>query len=249
MEYRGYGTQKLEEEIKKLFPESKVIRMDADTTREKLSHDEIIDAFSRHEADFLIGTQMVTKGHNFPDVTLVGVIMADLSLYSSDYRANEHTFSLMTQVVGRAGRGKKKGTAVIQTMDPYNEIISLCTTQNYDEFYEGEIALRQALLFPPFCSVGMLLISSESEDELDRACLELENFFSRKLKEEFSDVKLLAYGPFDAIPYKLKNTYRRKLVVKFKNNARTRALFKSALLSFSKNGKVNIIFDPSPTVI
>ncbi|MBE6700454.1 MAG: primosomal protein N' [Ruminococcaceae bacterium] len=249
MQYRGYGTQKLEQELISLFPQAKTVRMDADTTRKKLSHDELIEQFSRHEADFLIGTQMVAKGHNFPDVTLVGVIMADLSLYSSDYRANEHTFALMTQVIGRAGRGDKKGCAVIQTLNPYNEVIELCTTQDYDTFFEGEISLRKALLFPPFCSVGMFLITSDNERDLDTACENLNKFLEEKLKGEFSDVKIIAYGPFDAVPYKLKNTFRRKLVVKYKNNSRTRQLFKEALLNFSSKGKANCSFDPSPNTI
>ncbi len=249
MQYRGYGTQKLEEELKKLFPDKKVLRLDADSTRKKLSHKDIINDFSCHRADILIGTQMVAKGHNFPDVTLVGVIMADLSLFSSDYRANEHTFSLMTQVVGRAGRGKKKGRAVLQTMNPYNEIIELCTTQNYEEFFKGEIALRRALVYPPFCSVAAFYLSSDSEKDLESASEKMEKVISEKLSLEFSDVKIIAYGPFEAIPYKLKNTYRRKLVVKFKNNKRTRELFRSILSKFNKKDKVRCFIDISPTVL
>ena len=249
MQYRGYGTQKLEQELKTLFPLAKVMRMDADTTRKKLSHDELIEDFSQHKADILIGTQMVAKGHNFPDVTLVGVIMADLSLFASDYRANEHTFSLMTQVVGRAGRGKKKGSAVIQTMNPHNEIIELCTTQDYDSFFEGEIELRRALIFPPFCTVGVFIISSDDEGELDRGCEKLNERIGRLLKEEFPDVKIIAYGPFDAVPYKLKNSFRRKLVVKYKNSQRTRELFRTVLATFSTKDSVKCFFDASPTVL
>lgn len=249
MQYRGYGTQKLEEELKKLFPKAKVLRLDADTTRKKLSHDSIITDFESHKADILIGTQMVAKGHNFPDVTLVGVIMADLSLFSSDYRANEHTFSLMTQVVGRAGRSKKKGRALIQTMNPYNEIIGLCTTQDYNSFFEGEIALRRALVFPPFCSVGAFYLTSDSEYALNSASDSLEKFMTKSLGEDFCDVKIIAYGPFEAIPYKLKNTYRKKLVVKFKNNARTRQLFREVLSELNKKEGVRCYFDVSPTLV
>lgn len=249
MQYRGYGTQKLEEELKKLFPKARVLRLDADTTRKKLSHDSIITDFENHRADVLIGTQMVAKGHNFPDVTLVGVIMADLSLFSSDYRANEHTFSLMTQVVGRAGRSKKRGRALIQTMNPYNEIIGLCTTQDYNSFFEGEIALRRSLVFPPFCSVGAFYLTSESEYALNSASDSLERFMTGKLGKDFSDVKIIAYGPFEAIPYKLKNTYRKKLVVKFKNNARTRTLFRQVLTELNKKDGVRCYFDVSPTLV
>ena len=249
MQYRGYGTQKLEQELQSLFPTATVMRMDADTTRKKLSHDQLIEDFAQHKADILIGTQMVAKGHNFPDVTLVGVIMADLSLFSSDYRANEHTFSLMTQVVGRAGRGSKKGVAVIQTMNPHNEIIELCTTQDYDAFYEGEIELRRAILFPPFCTVGVFILSCDSEGELDIASKKINDILGDLLKNEFSDVKIIAYGPFDAIPYKLKNSYRRKLVVKYKNSQRTRELFRTVLESFGQKDSVKCFFDASPTVL
>lgn len=249
MQYRGYGTQKLEEEIKKLFPKARVLRLDADTTKKKLSHDAIITDFENKKADILIGTQMVAKGHNFPDVTLVGVIMADLSLFSSDYRASEHTFSLMTQVVGRAGRGRKKGRAILQTMNPFSEIIGLCTTQDYDAFYEGEISLRRSLVFPPFCSVGAFYLTSEKEMLLDEASDFINSLMSKKLNGDFGDVKIIAYGPFEAVPYKLKNTYRRKLVVKFKNNARTRALFREVLQEMTKKDGVRCYFDASPTLL
>ncbi len=249
MQYRGYGTQKLEQELQALFPTARVMRMDADTTRRKLSHDAMIEEFSAHKADILIGTQMVAKGHNFPDVTLVGVVMADLSLFMSDYRASEHTFSLMTQVVGRAGRGSKKGSAVIQTMNPYHEVIELCTTQDYDAFYSGEIALRRALVFPPFCTLGLFILSSDSESELDKACEEIDKRIGVLLGKEFSDVKIIAYGPFDAMPYKLKNTYRRKLVIKYKNDKRTRELIRTVLNSFCKKDGVKCSFDASPTMV
>jgi primosomal protein N' (replication factor Y) len=190
---------------------------------------------------------MVTKGHNFPDVTLVGVIMADLSLLVSDYRACEHTFALLTQVVGRAGRGDKKGCAVIQTADSSGEVINLCTTQDYEGFYNGEIALRRALAFPPFCSVGMFFLTSDSERDLEKASEKLNKILSDKLSGEYSDVKIIAYGPFEAFPYKLKNKFRRRLVVKYKNDARTRALFREALLGFSPKDNTHCIFDPTPS--
>ncbi len=247
LQYRGYGTEKLEEELKRRFPMARILRMDADTTGKKFSHDDIINEFSSHRADILIGTQMVTKGHNFPDVTLVGVIMADLSLFVSDYRACEHTFALLTQVVGRAGRGDKKGCAVIQTADAGGEVINLCTTQDYEGFYKGEIALRRALAFPPFCSVGMFFLTSESERDLEKASEKLNSMLSDKLSGEYSDVKIIAYGPFEAFPYKLKNRYRRRLVVKYKNTSRARALFREVLLEFSPKDNTHCIFDPTPS--
>lgn len=247
MQYRGYGTEKLEEELKRRFPMARILRMDADTTGKKHSHDEIISSFASHKADILIGTQMVTKGHNFPDVTLVGVVMADLSLQVSDYRSFEHTFALLTQVVGRAGRGRKKGCALIQTADSSSEIINLCTTQDYDGFYKGEIALRRALMFPPFCSVGMFFMTGESEKELEKASEKLSAEFSKRLAGEYLDVKIIAYGPFEAFPYKVKNKYRRKLVVKYRDSARVRALFREILLSFTPKDNIHCIFDPNPS--
>ncbi len=246
MQYRGFGTEKLEEELKRKFPEARVLRMDADTTVKRFSHDRIISDFAAHRADILIGTQMVTKGHNFPDTTLVGVVMADLSLLVSDYRASENTFSLLTQVVGRAGRSKKKGCAVIQTQDRDGEVINLCTTQDYDSFYKGEIGLRRALMFPPFCSLGMFYLSSDNEALLEKAAEKLSRALEKKLQGEFSDVKIIAYGPFEASPYKLKNKYRKKLIVKWANTARSRALFREVLLEFSQKDGVRCIFDPSP---
>ncbi len=246
MQYRGFGTEKLEQELKNKFPTARVLRMDADTTSHKHSHDEIISSFASHEADILIGTQMVTKGHDFPDVTLVGVVMADLSLMVSDYRACEHTFSLLTQVVGRAGRGNKKGCAVIQTANSASEIIELCTTQDYEAFYNGEIALRRALLFPPFCMVGTFTLSSDSETEVEKAAQKLGNTLALLLSGEFSDVKIIALGPFEASPYKLKNQYRQKLVVKYANTNRTREMFRQAISVFSLKDKVRCVFDPSP---
>jgi primosomal protein N' (replication factor Y) len=170
---------------------------------------------------------MVTKGHDFPDVTLVGVVMADLSLMVSDYRACEKTFSLLTQVVGRAGRGKKKGCAVIQTANSTSEIMELCTTQDYETFYNGEIALRRALLFRPFCSLGTFTLSSDSETEVEKASQKLSDIIGTLLGEEFSEVEIIAQGPFEASPYKLKNQYRQKLVVKYANTQRTREMFRA----------------------
>ncbi len=249
MQYRGYGTQKLEEELHRILPQARVLRMDADTTGKKFSHDEIISRFASHDADILIGTQMVTKGHNFPDVTLVGVVMADLSLSVSDYRACEHTFALLTQVVGRAGRGDKPGCALIQTCDAEGEVIRLCTTQDYEGFYRGEIALRKSLLFPPFCSAGAFFLTSDSEKDLDRATEKINSMLAKKLSEEYRDVKIIAYGPFEAFPYKLKNRYRRKLAVKYKDSKRTRELFGEILKSFGVKDNTNCIFDPTPSGI
>ena len=140
------------------MPNGRILRMDTDTTSAKNAYDVLLGLFRNHEEDVLLGTQMVTKGHDFPDVTLVGVLLADTSLYLDDYRANERTFAMLTQVIGRAGRGKKKGVAVIQTNNPNSECINLACRQDYEAFFKDEIRLRKALVFPPFCDIALLTL-------------------------------------------------------------------------------------------
>ncbi|MBQ8416134.1 MAG: primosomal protein N', partial [Clostridia bacterium] len=165
----GFGTQRVEEELKGVLPRSSVLRMDADTTSTKFAYDEMLEQFRTHKADVLLGTQMVTKGHDFPDVTLVGVLLADASLYLDDYRAAERTFAMLTQVIGRAGRAKKEGLAVIQTNNPDSEIIRLAAMQDYESFYEREIRVRKLLTVPPFCDIALLTVSGAYESEVLRA--------------------------------------------------------------------------------
>lgn len=221
----GYGIQQLEEEIAKVFPEARVLRMDSDSLTAKNSREEILASFRKKEADILIGTQMVAKGHNFPDVTLVGIVMADSALYLSDYRAGEHCFSLLTQVIGRAGRAEKEGRALIQTLNPHHNVFHLASEQNFEEFYEGEIALRKAFQFPPFCQLAVFTVAAEEERKVLMAAKRVSESLSDFLKKEFSDVKVVVYGPFEAPVYRMKNVYRKRFIIKYKNNPRTRALF------------------------
>lgn len=232
--YMGYGTQKIENDLKQLDPSLRILRMDADTTGGKLAYERILSEFRQGNADILLGTQMVTKGHDFPNVTLVGVLLADFSLYVQDYRANERTFSLLTQVIGRAGRKDKEGVAVIQTFNPEHEILSLASKQDYDAFYKGEIAMRKALAYPPFCDMTVFTFYSENEN----VSLKLSSSFYNKLLElhekEYPDVKLLFYGPFEAPVYRVKCTYRMQLICKCKMNKRTREMFFRMLSDFIK---------------
>ncbi len=223
--YMGYGTQRIENDLKILDPSIRVLRMDADTTGGKQSYDTILGAFRRGEADVLLGTQMVTKGHDFPNVTLVGVLLADFSLYVQDHRANEKTFSLLTQVIGRAGRSDKHGRAVIQTFAPDNEIIHLASEQDYDAFYKGEIAMRKALLYPPFCDMATLTFSCENEENLRQMAQNAYDRLTQMQLGEYSDTNLICFGPFEAPVYKLKKSYRMQIICKFKLNARTKQLF------------------------
>ena len=164
--YFGTGTQKLEAEIKKIFPNATTIRMDVDTVTKKDSHEKILQKFKDENINILIGTQMVVKGHHFPNVTLVGVIAADGSLNIDDFRANERTFQILTQVAGRAGREKDKGRVIIQTYNPENFAIECSREQNYDLFYQTEIGIRQSLKYPPFCDIILIGMTSTDEKEL-----------------------------------------------------------------------------------
>ena len=230
----GYGTQRVEEELKTAFPTARVLRMDADTTTTKAAYNQLLGGFRHHEADILLGTQMVTKGHDFPDVTLVGVLMADMSLYLDDYRAGERTFSMLTQVIGRAGRADKEGLAIIQTMNPDSDIIRLACAQDYEKFFHGEIRLRRLLQFPPFCDMVLLTLTSPEEKELQKAALRLSEELRRLNAGEYRDVPVVAFGPFEAPVYRVDNVYRMRMVVKCRLNKRARALFGAILTSFSR---------------
>ena len=247
----GYGTQRVEEELKTAFPSAGVLRMDADTTSTKAAYDRLLGDFRAHEADILLGTQMVTKGHDFPDVTLVGVLMADMSLYLDDYRANERTFSMLTQVIGRAGRGDKPGLAVIQTMNPDSDVIRLACAQDYERFFHNEIRLRRLLQFPPFCDMVLLTLTSPDEKELQKACLRLSEELRRQNGGEYADVPIVAFGPFEAPVYRVDNVYRMRMVVKCRLNRRSREMFGQLLYFFASEGRgsnkpvLSIDFNPS----
>ena len=233
----GFGTQRVEEDLHTAFPSARILRMDADTTTTKSAYNELLGNFRNREADILLGTQMVTKGHDFPDVTLVGVLMADMSLYLDDYRAGEKTFSMLTQVIGRAGRGDKPGLAVIQTMNPDSEVIRLACQQDYATFFKNEIALRRLLQFPPFCDMVLLTLTCPDEKELQKACLRLSEELRRRNTEEFSDVPVVAFGPFEAPVYRVDNVYRMRMVVKCRLNRRARAMFGAILASFTSDSR------------
>ena len=245
----GCGTQQAQEELSKLLPEAKILRMDADTTKTKNSHKEILDKFRNGEGDVLLGTQMVTKGHDFPRVSLVGVLNADASLYLDDFRAAERTFSMLTQVVGRAGRSEAGGIAVVQTANPDSEVLHLAAQQDYKTFYEKEIRLRRALTFPPFCDIAMLTMSSRDESLLSATAAELSQRLKDLLEGEYSDVRAIVFGPFEAPVYRVQNTCRMRMIIKCRLTKRSRQLFRQILCEFRKSGAKNLIisadFNPS----
>lgn len=232
LSFVGAGTQKIESELESYLSESSVMRMDADTTSGKLAYDKMLEDFRSGRADVLLGTQMVAKGHDFPKVTLVGVVLADTSLYVSDFRAAERTFSLLTQVIGRAGRARD-GVAVIQTYSPKNEIIRLACLQDYEKFYEGEIAIREELSYPPFCDMVSLILTSENEKTLFEATKKLSDSVKEKLSGAYSKFPFIAYGPHEADVYKVNDKYRMKMVFKCKLNSETRRFFHELLMEFS----------------
>jgi len=245
----GFGTQRIERDLAELLPEARVLRMDSDSTSAKFAYDKMIGEFRRHKADILLGTQMVTKGHDFPDVALSGVLLADASLYLDDYRANERTFVLLTQVIGRAGRRDSQGLAVIQTNNPENDVIKQAVAQDYESFFENEIRLRRLLVFPPFCDIVLLTLSSPNEKELLTATKLLATRLRELLGGEYSDVPTVVFGPFEAPVYRVDGKYRMRLVIKCRLNRRSRALFSQLLSEASKSGRntptLTVDFNPS----
>ena len=236
LSFMGYGTQLAEAELERLLPDITTVRMDADTVTTKDAYGEIITSFREKSADVLLGTQMVAKGHDFPMVTLVGVLNADSSLSLGDYRANERTFSLITQVVGRAGRAQLGGTAIVQTFKPDNESLLLACRGDYEEFYEAEIKLRESYLWPPFCDIVTLTLTAKDEDALTRASEKLSRSFGDYINGEYKDVKVIAFGPFEAPIYKISDKYRLRMVVKCRLSSRARELFSQLLCDFGEGG-------------
>lgn len=211
-EFRA-GTQQIEDIVKQQFPEAKVLRMDMDTTREKDGHEKILSAFANGEADILIGTQMIVKGHDFPDVTLVGILAADMSLYTNDYRAGERTFQLLTQAAGRAGRGKKKGEAVIQTYSPEHYAITTAAAQDYEAFYIEEIRYRELMGYPPAENLLAVLVTCEDEAHLEKGCRYLKEYARRIAGNHPIDI----IGPANPGIGKINDVYRKVLYLKTEN--------------------------------
>lgn len=232
--YSGYGTQRIEDEIERLFPQARIIRMDADTTSAKFSHQRIFDAFSNGEYDILIGTQMVAKGLDFPNVELVGVVNADNSLYDENYTANERSFDLITQVVGRSGRRNASGKAVIQTINPNNEIIEFASRQDYKAFYESEINLRKLLTYPPFCDIYSVSFTSEDENKSALCAKEFFDIFVELNKTEYKNEKFIVLGPSPAKISKISNNYRHRLAIKCKNSKSVRRMLNDILQKIAK---------------
>ena len=245
----GFGTQHAEEELKTLFPSARVLRMDADTTSTKSAYETMLGAFRRGEADILLGTQMVTKGHDFPNVTLVGVLNADTSLYIDDYRAGEQTFAMLTQVIGRAGRGDREGLAVIQTLSPNHEIIRLACEQDYEGFFKREMKMRKLLCFPPFCDIAMITMSCEDLTLLTQVSTRVMEDLPPMREKYMPDEPLLVYGPFEAPVFRVDNRYRVRVIIKCRvtdtlNQVLSELIFRAAAGS-DKRVRASVDFNPN----
>lgn len=242
----GAGTQLIEEELKQLFPDAGVIRMDTDTVKAAGSHEALLEKFREEKIPIMVGTQMVTKGLNFENVTLIGVLSADQSLYCGDYRSGERTFSLITQVVGRSGRGKKPGRAVIQTFTPQNEIIRLAAAQDYDGFYQSEIQLRRLQHTPPFADIISITASGAEESAVLKCCSDIRRILAASVRSR-PDVSILGPAPLAVV--KVNNRYRYRVNLCCRADKEIRELVSAVLIKLNSSGKykgVSIFADNNP---
>lgn len=237
----GTGTEKVEEEINRLFPKAKTLRMDKDTTMKKGAHGEILSKFLKHKADILIGTQMIVKGHDFENVTLVGIMLADMSLFANDYRAGERTFALLTQAAGRAGRGDKEGHVLIQTYQPEHYSIIAASKQDYESFFDMEMSYRRLLRYPPVYNMMVVLITSDKYDDAVSVSKDIYKNINRSCKT-MDGAK--AIGPGDASIAKINDVYRRVIYIK---SRRLDDLGKIRdIVDEYETDKVNILVDVNP---
>ena len=245
LQYRGFGTQKAEEELAKLFPEARILRMDQDSTAAKDAHEKLLARFADHEYDIMVGTQMVAKGLDFEDVTLVGVLGIDSLLFAQGFRAYETVFSLITQVVGRSGRAKDPGFAIIQTTDPDNPVLNLAAAQDYDAFFEQEIAYRRLGLYPPFCGLCVIGFAGGKEIEVARAAARFSALLGQQAAKQ-PDLPLRVLGPTPGNIEKINDTYRYKLTIKCRNDRRFRDLVRETLGLYEREklpSKASVVVD------
>ncbi|MGG7176044.1 primosomal protein N' [Clostridium paraputrificum] len=244
VKYFGAGTERVEQEVKKYFPKARVLRMDVDTTRNKDSHEKIYNSFKNGEGDILIGTQMVSKGLDFKNVTLVGILAADISLNIPDFRSSERTYQIITQVSGRAGRGEKKGKVVLQTYTPHSPTIKYALENNYDELYNEEIKVRKSMNYPPFSTI--LLINGLSKDE--NKLKFFMNTLSVELRKLLENENLEILGPVPCIITKIKDNYRWQILIKGKIKEYLRKKIKDILYELNKSvyNEIRVSIDINP---
>ncbi|MBQ1596132.1 MAG: primosomal protein N', partial [Clostridia bacterium] len=238
--YSGSGTQKVEEELAELLPGARILRMDADTTMQKYAYDRNLSAFRDGEYDIMVGTQMVAKGLDFENVTLVGVLNADKELYNDDFQSMERTFDLITQVVGRAGRGRWSGKAVIQTMNPGNEVIRFAREQDYESFYSYEIGVRKAMVYPPFCTLVSVGFRGAKQERVEQAAAAFLDLLKERLGES-NDIRLIALGPMPERVVRVGGTYRYRVLIKCRFQAPFRKLLSELLCDFGRSSDAKSI--------
>lgn len=247
----GFGTQKIEDELAHLFKSARILRMDTDTASSRFAHEQKLSEFAKGEYDIMVGTQMVAKGLDFENVTLAAVVSVDQQLYNDDFRSLERTFSLLTQVVGRSGRGKFHGKAIIQTLTPENDIIRLAAKQDYDEFYQTEIKLRKLMTYPPFCDICVIGFSGEDEMRTKVAS----QCTLDKLKElslnEYKGEKIIVLGPLPTRVQRVNKKYRYRIIIKCRNNANFRKMISETLNDFYQDKRfsnISIYADMNPEI-
>ena len=239
----GTGTEKIEEEINKLFPSAKVIRMDLDTTTRKGSHDKIITGFSRGEYDILLGTQMISKGLDFPNVTLVGILNADTSLFIPSYKSNENTYSLISQVAGRSGRSEKEGSVIIQTYNPDHYAITLASKNDYESFYNEEMQNRLVGRYPPYFYITMVTVKSKEYELLSKEVNKIKEILISKLPDKE------VIGPSLGVPFKINNLYRFNILIKYKKELDLKMVLKDLIDHYKSNYKIKIEISFNPNNI
>ena len=252
MRFNGVGTQKIEQELQFLLPDAKVLRMDADSTMSKFAFEENFEKFSKCEYDIMVGTQMVAKGLDFEKVTLVGIICADMQLFNDDFRSSERTFSLLTQVIGRSGRGDFAGKAVIQTFSPENEIIRFAANQDYDSFYNFEIKIRKMMVYPPYCDLCVVGFTGEKEADVAMASKTFLQLLKEKTEGEYSSQQIIVLGPVPLRVAKVSNKYRYRLILKCHNSKSFRSMVSELLNDFDNKFKkfdVTVYADINPETL
>lgn len=237
----GVGTQKIEEELNKLFPDSKVLRMDYDTTSKKGMHEKMIESFRNGEYDILLGTQMVAKGLDFSNVTLVGVINADTSLNIPDFRSSENTFSLLSQVAGRSGRAEKSGSVIIQTFNPEHYAINLCKNHDYMSFYEKEMTIRKNLKYPPYYYICNIRVSGKDASYILGEALKIKNSLERNL------TSTIILGPSTSSLFKMNNVFRYNIILKYKKEDNLYLILSKVIEHYLSNNKIKIDIDFNPS--
>lgn len=250
--FTGVGTQRAEEQLMEFLPETRILRMDTDSALNRSDYEKKLSAFGRGEYDIILGTQMVAKGLDFANVTLVGVLSADQSLYSDDFRSSERTFDLLTQVIGRSGRGDFPGKAIIQTFTPENNIIALSAAQDFPSFYQQEIQYRKAMLYPPFADLVTIGFVGESEALVQQAGTRFLQLLGELARAEYAELPMRALQPSPALVAKVSNKYRYRVIIKCKNDKRFRRMLSRLLIQFSKEkgfSDVTVFADTCPDMV